>query len=586
MNIAFPFRPPSLNDFARCAKSLKQVIDLPLQKCQELLARIYGYSGAHELRQALASPGDVGVFDDSPGDIPWKDQQEMKRARFLRIEEILIPALSVRPNAVDAARLCQHAGLFSRPTVNREKMADILNALPLVRDRAWPADAAVEWVRGYLTDWTVDFAPMESMVCVEGSPYDPRRMVARQRAYREPTLFLKAFANRDEPIPILPALDSLPWDEYARESCYPDERWQKDLPDWGEYVINVLRPHLGLAEASGTEEEIEVLYDFQSNPSETDARTNPWLKDISNIVEIARQWERACFAALAQAIVDYRQKTGAYSMLKLADRTLISEDGQPDGWLECFVDLTLKDEMVEFNSLSAYHYNAVFLHGYDRSGGKVVGTMSGLLVVPFKGRTCPGDDDFMWAMDSMSAFANDVWKVIVFDYFKKRGYRSVEHFLHEHGFGNNFVTVEVEIAPNFRGTGLLEQMLSLFCSAIDDGVMTQYDRGWREFPSTDIGPVGYDDGDNDEDLGTVAAIIFPVEGTQPPQPLQLSMMDLGHIGSPKKVRIKPDPVIEARRQKLEKHFLGLQGKITHEDYDGQDAIVDVLVYDPWSFPLT
>lgn len=56
------FRPVSIPDFQNYAKALAWLAELPLQRAQELLARIYGYSGLHELQQIMKSPGIPGPF--------------------------------------------------------------------------------------------------------------------------------------------------------------------------------------------------------------------------------------------------------------------------------------------------------------------------------------------------------------------------------------------------------------------------------------------------------------------------------------------------------------------------------------------
>lgn len=60
-----PFKPKSLHDFNRYAKNLAWLIREPYQKSQDLLAKIYGYSGFHELKRTLTELPDRGS-----GDIP------------------------------------------------------------------------------------------------------------------------------------------------------------------------------------------------------------------------------------------------------------------------------------------------------------------------------------------------------------------------------------------------------------------------------------------------------------------------------------------------------------------------------------
>lgn len=56
------FRPESPSHFKEVAKNLAWLLERPVQKCQEDLARIYGYSGLHELQQVLKSLGTPGPF--------------------------------------------------------------------------------------------------------------------------------------------------------------------------------------------------------------------------------------------------------------------------------------------------------------------------------------------------------------------------------------------------------------------------------------------------------------------------------------------------------------------------------------------
>lgn len=56
------FRPVSMSDFQTTAKHLSWLSGLPLQRSQEVLAQIYGYSGLHELQRVMAKPGEAGPF--------------------------------------------------------------------------------------------------------------------------------------------------------------------------------------------------------------------------------------------------------------------------------------------------------------------------------------------------------------------------------------------------------------------------------------------------------------------------------------------------------------------------------------------
>lgn len=84
---ALPFRPVSIDDFYQYAKSLSRLIDEPPQSSQQLLARVYGYSGLHDLQTVMASPGSPGPFDWEARSTwpPSVEGLDERRSRLLRL---------------------------------------------------------------------------------------------------------------------------------------------------------------------------------------------------------------------------------------------------------------------------------------------------------------------------------------------------------------------------------------------------------------------------------------------------------------------------------------------------------------------
>lgn len=70
------FRPESISHFKEVAKNMAWLLDRPVQKCQEDLARIWGYSGLHELQQVMKRPGAPGPFSPRYGDLA-PDQDDL-----------------------------------------------------------------------------------------------------------------------------------------------------------------------------------------------------------------------------------------------------------------------------------------------------------------------------------------------------------------------------------------------------------------------------------------------------------------------------------------------------------------------------
>lgn len=575
------FRPSSAKDFHQYAKNLQSVIRLPLQKCQEILARIYGYSGTHELRQVLATKGESGFFND---DIDERLHPHLRQSRRDRVTETVLAELVGKTSREEGA-LCQYLGLFCRPKTHRERLKLLEDAIYLVRERGWPAEAAVQVCFGYVMDTEINFDLMQSTKFHPGSRFDPKPMIAKQRVYREPALLCQAIHDRGSNLD-LPSFDAIPWGQFGSLSGDSD-RWDDGCIHWAEYVTEYLVPELK-DESALTDEEYDEIYNFPDTPTREIAQANRVLKNIPNVVELAQNWRQASQYQLAKSAIEQREHLHVETILKTDSRHLYLNGEKSAGLLTCFISLSVNETVADNQTMAAYHYVATFLHEREKGPSSVIGAMNGLIVVPFKNLACPCNDDFMWSMDSIAAYANDLWKVIVFDYFKKKRCTSVEQFLQKN-YNKIFVSASVEIAPSYRGQGLLEQMTNMFCRCIGEGAVTQYDYGWRQlsFGPGQVMDLEFDDSEGDEEFGEVAAIIFPVEGTEPSGIKTMSLADLANISSPKKVHVPPNPEVEARRQKLEKHFLGLQGKLRSNDYDhDKKNIVDVLVYDPWSYPMT
>jgi len=65
------YRPTGWEDFKTYAANLGWLLQVPTQRAQEILARIYGYSGTHELHQNLKRPGVPGVVDPTTTGQRW-----------------------------------------------------------------------------------------------------------------------------------------------------------------------------------------------------------------------------------------------------------------------------------------------------------------------------------------------------------------------------------------------------------------------------------------------------------------------------------------------------------------------------------
>jgi hypothetical protein len=157
--IAGRFRPESGAYFKEVAKNMAWLLDRPLQKCQEDLARIYGYSGLHELQEVLKRPGISGPFAPRYG-YHGSDAEAIIETQERRIFLVLFGTFSSYWREDHLARdqcfLVFEMGLFQEAAEHRacvEKIkhvrtyGNLLNDWPLVH--GWPLGLKSWLAAGY-----------------------------------------------------------------------------------------------------------------------------------------------------------------------------------------------------------------------------------------------------------------------------------------------------------------------------------------------------------------------------------------------------------------------------------------------------
>lgn len=118
MSASIRFRPANQQDFSNFAKDLSWLLEEPLQKSQELLARIYGYSDLHEIQQEWGKNNVPGPYDE---DLPLSGfDLNTKWVRDKRMLGLIAGAkkfqLEGLPTRYSDAR---EIGLFATPGTHR-----------------------------------------------------------------------------------------------------------------------------------------------------------------------------------------------------------------------------------------------------------------------------------------------------------------------------------------------------------------------------------------------------------------------------------------------------------------------------------
>jgi hypothetical protein len=120
-----PFRLPSYNEFGDYAANIAALLLLPLQFCQEWLARLYGYSGLHELRKVYETKGNFGPFVGEELSHPDTFAQR-DSARQSRLTSAVSELQSKSSRAKELGPILAHMGLFLRPKRHRSRASRVL----------------------------------------------------------------------------------------------------------------------------------------------------------------------------------------------------------------------------------------------------------------------------------------------------------------------------------------------------------------------------------------------------------------------------------------------------------------------------
>lgn len=584
------FRPASPGDFKKYAKDLGWLIDKPLQRAQELLARMYGYADLHELQVILKRAGTAGPFDD---DSDFSERARFVEGRAPRLARLLATELGIpeaSPLPERPARVAQ-LGLFCSPKQQREMKTALVEALGEEERRkrnqqrsGWPSRLLKHLDRVYRLPWRVvapeagAFATMLHSVSFLQSEFNPEHMVRNARTFREPEVYL---AGTAEP----PSHPDLPeFDTDGIYDCGGDfMHFSYDEDDFAWNVIETIYPKYAGRQVDAPEDDDTVwnaLARFQEHPSAAVAAKHPILSAIPNVTTLAKVWDAHRYRACASAWLDYRVP---YSLLTDAFQFTHAGTGA-ETHMKLLLELEGSSDHKDMQDMSLWRYRATCLALSD-SGEEAtpVALLAGRLIVPFKGQYSVHPENLMVMMDAQSAFMNDVWKVLQYRYFPGDGYADVAAFCDDRPF-ESFITVEVEIASQWRGKGLLPEVLSMLSAMIDSAAFAQFDCSWEMIGEN---PDDFDDFDIEAEyeLGRPTVFIFPVPGTEPKEHIvHLHDMALTYANRPPVQRPR-DAKIEARKRKLSRHFFALNGTLEASTF-GESKLADVIVYDPWDFPVT
>jgi len=537
----------SLKAFKAKANLLESLLNLKgRRRTLELMSRLSGYASFHEVSHA----------DLTPGPPPTVGQVEMQLS-------VLFP---------------------EKPPAQLRHVAEALG-LHLTEKRLGKKGQTAQEMKFdalYITKTPLDEKALfdfEFPLHREGRmlrslSFDPAEQALELKRTRSPMFYLRSHAP-STPHPDLPQVEP---EYFGGASDYTPS--DEELSDWwGHHIECELFPKYAgpSVPAPLTDEESEILWEFWRAPSASVAENHVILRTIPDVVNLAQQWKAHHVEAYARMNVS---ESPTYTVL-------VNETSLPSGvaWaspydrISCSLAFKRSEgvELDEDDNLSLWEYSACFmLTGGRTARAKPIALMVGTHIVPFSMRAeefeATGSGFFADMMDAHSAMLNDVWKVLEFKYFPDAGYEDVNDFAWEN-MGGAFTVASLEIEPDLRGEGLAPLLLNLFITTVDGFPSTELDEGWESACGL---PEDEDAEGSSMTLGRPVVLIFPVPGTEPQRKV-ITPESLLLVHSPEKVDLPDkDPDAERRKQKLSTHFLSMADEVK----------ADIVVYDPWEYPMT
>lgn len=634
------FRPASEEDFFSYAKNLAWLRRLPLQASQELLARIYGYPGTHELRAVLRGPGEPGPFSPPlysftrgypkrtlccPPPNPAKEQRGVFNRLLPPVIEGETPLESGRTarlfNAIFANDLDMEdgsdafrrrmaifeAGFFCAPKHHRA-MFSIVKEGCLAAEQSvqryteflkdhWPVGywGLIEYEYRYCSHPTAHSDPQhDPWEAAASTPWEPRLMRRALEAYQAACLYAAIVAPcvTETAGPPMDWAALFEWDTLDWSSVVEDSFDWRESP-WLQYLAQVVYPDC-TAKAfdadSLTEEQGDAIEDFLNQLDTSLITGNPLLEAIPNVLELAKSWR---FEQLRQLCDRCIEQTPRQIVLEAV--TPWSGPPRLNGQSFARLEVTAHFELAknpelaknQWGALSLWRYHATFSARQEATGPatlapQTVGTISGWLIAPFDANYHTSADRFFEDLDAESAELNDVWKVLQSVYFPSQGLSDVEDFCQQYPF-EAMATANVCLLPKFRRQGLVPACLNLLREALEDCPGSRVDYGaLQEAQMLSPGDFGRDAEyaemleEQDPYPYVLGAPKVFVMGIAGARSEQRYVSFAARSSFKKLAKKDPDAPAEKLKKKLMKHFLGMR----------QHLQCDLVVYDPNEYPVT
>lgn len=559
------FRPPDALEFGRRAKTLAKFLEAPLQDAQELLARVYGYAHAHEVRQRLKVDEPAGPFDDRlfevlagswrPADEDVEDAQSaedddecaaddtytclellndaekvryMRQARLMRIVREWDREQQGRYREHLDTLVCDMA-FFSSPTTHRaavKKVTDFVQGGKGFTDDGFPfgfrgmLHARYGWMPAFEPD---AFAPFPKVYLQEShreAIFDPTAQVELLRRYRAPYLFN---AMVKETVPDLPT--RLTYMEGFEEDMVSRERAELMQCTFADAVASILSfdedNAVGILAGKTTGANLAKLYVAIDEPTGPEAAAWSAIRDKDAFREAVARLKLELRVALANELTgDTWNEWAEYLDRPSEGSPAVIESWRGDRFLSILLLPVSTEDSIEHWQVCA----TLMLRSDAKEGAKenekagekerwtAAGVLTGEFITPAKDGTYADPNEltqeFAYYGDGT---LSDVWKLLQGLYFGRAGFADYHEWVNE-DFGSSLALLTPWVLPEHRGTEVSKWLLEDFVDAFEESLTQSFDADWRSWADPRI--EAYDDEQMDDHFFRDPGVVFiPLPGT-------------------------------------------------------------------------
>ena len=509
------FRPADSLDFGRRAKTLAKLMERPLQETQETLARAYGYAHLHELQQVLKSEGSPGPYDDRLfGVLGEADMDAFENLRFCRQERLM--------RCIDLWQQAEPGWGFE----NRHTLAcdlALFSTAAAHRAASKAVTAYLESGEGYSPEGFPfgfngalhshyhcplpfdenafqDFEPTRQYGARTNAVFHPQEQLRILRSYRAPHLFMsmvETSSTRD----CVEEAEIRPWFETDGDAAAEPLLQSNFDGEIGSYLCDVYGAEHNLEVSDVLRDEVAVVL---HEPSDERIAGCAVTRDLVDFRGCLARWRLALRYQTAKA---YVEKIFEDDSDEDGDPIVITVERDNQGLFILLREVYAGGEDIQQWSVSATLLRKDVLSGLWTPLGALIGDY----IVPTRERRYSGPDSLCSYFDDCgNVELYRVWHLMENLYVHRAGFGSYHQWINEDA-GSALANLRPWVAPAYRGTDLLEQLLGDFVAGFQDYCAVSWDASWQHWAKPDD---FFDEMEAmDSALPDIGVVFIPLDGT-------------------------------------------------------------------------